>query len=142
MNPNFALGHAFLSTSLGMHGTPQEAVGSAEHALRLSPRDRLVGTYASLAMAGVHFVAGRYVECATWARNIIEKSTGYLPGHSYLTAALAMQGDLTAAAAARDTLLRLRPEYSLTWMTENQPLTGEMAERLGEGLRKAGVPEG
>ena len=51
-------------------------------------------------------------------------------------------GDLTAAAEARGTLLRLRPEFSLTWMTENLPATGEMAERLREGLRKAGVPEG
>jgi hypothetical protein len=58
-----------------------------------------------------------------------------------LIAALAMEGDLTAAAEARDILLRLRPEYSLTWMTENQPLTGEMAERVREALRKAGVPE-
>ena len=54
----------------------------------------------------------------------------------FLTAALTMDGDLTGAAAARDTLLRLRPEFSLTW-TENLPLTGELAE----GLRKAGVPE-
>jgi hypothetical protein len=62
-------------------------------------------------------------------------------GHSYLTAALAMEGDLAAAAEARDTLLQIRPEFSLTWSTENQPLTGELAERLREGLRKAGVPE-
>ena len=53
-----------------------------------------------------------------------------------------MQGDLTAAAEARDTLLRLRPEFSLTWMTENMPNTGELAERLCEALRRAGVPEG
>ena len=38
-------------------------------------------------------------------------------------------------------LLRLYPEYSLTWITENQPLTREIAEGLREVLRKAGVPE-
>ena len=52
-----------------------------------------------------------------------------------------MEGDLTAAEAARETLLRLRPEFSVAWMSENQPFTGEMAERIREGLRKAGVPE-
>ena len=36
---------------------------------------------------------------------------------------------------------QFRPEFSLAWMAENQPLTGELAERLREGLRKAGVPE-
>ena len=65
-----------------------------------------------------------------------------LLGHVFLTAALAMEGDLTAAAEARGTLLRLQPEFSLAWMTENVPQTGELAERLREGLRKAGVPEG
>ncbi len=141
MNPNFALAHALLGPALALQGAHQEAVDSAEHALRLSPRDRLVGTYASFAMAVVHFTAGRYPECVTWARNLIEKSPGHLAGHFFLTAALAMAGDLTAAAEARDTLLRLRPAFTLTLMTENFPLTGEMADRIREGLRKAGVPE-
>jgi adenylate cyclase len=60
LNPNFALAHALLAHVLSLQGAPQEAVDSAEHALRLSPRDRLVGTYASLAMANVHFAAGRH----------------------------------------------------------------------------------
>ena len=142
LNPNFALAHAFLGSSLNMQGAHQEAVDSAEHALRQSPRDRSVGTYASMTMANVHLKAGHYSECVTWARNIIEKSPEWVPGHSVLTAALAMEGDLTAAAEARETLLRLRPEFSLAWMNENQPFTGEIAERVREGLRKAGVPEG
>jgi adenylate cyclase len=141
LNPNFALAHALLGNSLSLQGAYQEAVASAEHALRLSPRDRLVGTYASLALVQVHFAAGRYSECVSWARNTIEKSPEWLGGHSFLTAALAIEGDLAAAAEARDELLRLRPEYSLTWMTENTLQTGELAERLCEGLRKAGVPE-
>jgi adenylate cyclase len=143
LNPNFALAQALLARTLADQGAHQEAVESAEHALRLSPRDRAVGLYASMAMAYVHFAAGRYSECAIWARNLTEKSPGYLGGHSFLAMALAMQGDLTAAAEARDALLRLRPEYSLAWMTENLPLpvTGELADQLREGLRKAGVPE-
>jgi len=142
LNPNFALAHALLAGSLAFQGAHEEAVDSAEHALRLSPRDRLAGTYVSMARANVHFAARSYSECATWARNLIEKSPGDIAGHFFLTAALAMEGDLTGAAAARDRLLRLRPEFSLNWMTENMPPTGEMAERLREGLRKAGVPEG
>ena len=141
LNPNFALAHAFLGSSLAMQGAHQEAVVSAEHALKQSPRDRSVGTYASMTLANVHFTAGRYPECATWARNAIEKSPEWIPGHTCLIAALAMEEDLTAAAAARETLLRLRPEFSVAWMNENQPFAGEMVERIREGLRKAGVPE-
>ena len=143
LNPNFALAHAFLASALGRQGAYQKAVNCAEHALRLSPHDRPVGVYASMAMANVHFAAGRYSECVTWARNLIGKSPGYLAGHIFLTAALALEGDVTAAAEARDTLVRVRPEFSLAWMTENLPvpITGEMAERQREGLRRAGVPE-
>jgi tetratricopeptide (TPR) repeat protein len=143
LNPNFALAHAFLAATLSNEGAHQEAVDSAERALRLSPRDRPVGVYASMAMANVHFAAGRYSECVSWARNMIEKSPGLLAGHIFLTAALALEGHLTAAAEARDTLVRVRPEFSLAWMTENLPvpIAGEMAERQREGLRRAGVPE-
>jgi len=59
----------------------------------------------------------------------------------FLTAALATQGELARAAEARDTLLRLWPQFSLAWMAENMPPTGEIAERLRDGLHKAGVPE-
>ena len=83
LNPNFAPAHALLGQPLALQGAHQEAVDSAEHALRLSPRDRHVGTYASLAMATVHFTAGRYPECVTWARNMIEKSPEIVPGHSF-----------------------------------------------------------
>jgi adenylate cyclase len=79
LNPNFAIAHAFLGQPLVNQGANQEAVDSAEHALRLSPRDRSVGTFASIAMAMVHFSAGRYPECITWARNAIERSPGGSP---------------------------------------------------------------
>jgi tetratricopeptide (TPR) repeat protein len=141
LNPNFALAHALLGNSLSLQGAYQEAVDSAEHALRLSPRDRVVATYASLALVQVHFAAGRYSECITWARNIIEKSPENARGNVFLTAALAMAGDVAAAAEARGTLLRLQPEFSVAWLTENGPQAGELAERLFDGLRKAGVPE-
>ena len=77
LNPNFALAHALLADALALQGVHQEAVDSAEHALRLSPRDRLVGTSASLAMAQVNFGGGRYPECVTWARSMIERSPGH-----------------------------------------------------------------
>jgi tetratricopeptide (TPR) repeat protein len=141
LNPNFALAHAFLGVSLAHQGARQQAVESAQQALRLSPRDRHVGTYASITMANVNFMSGDYSECIAWACNTIENSPEWLIGHVFLTAGLAMQGDLIAAAAARDALFRLRPQFSLRWMSENQPPTGELAERLREGLSKAGVPE-
>jgi len=141
LNPNFALAHALLGASLAVRGSHQEAIDSAQHALRLSPSDRSVSMFASMALMAVYVGAGRYAECITWARIMTQTHPEHLAGHIYSAAALAMQGELTAATQARDTLLRLRPEFSLTWMMENLPPTGELAERLCQGLRLAGVPE-
>src|SRR5208283_3459852 len=127
LNANFALGHGALGLPLALHGAQEEAIRSAEYALRLSPNDRLVGTYAARAMAFAHFTAGRYAECAACARHAIEKSPEDLPRNWMLTAALGMLGEMDAAAEARATLLRLQPEFSLAWMTENVPFAGEAA---------------
>jgi tetratricopeptide (TPR) repeat protein len=141
LNPNFALAHALLGASLAPRGAHQEAIDSAQHALRLSPNDRSVAMFASIALMGAHFGTRRQAECVTWARLMIETNPEHLAGHIYLTAALAMDGDLTAATAARHDLFCLRPDFSVTWMKKNLPPTGELAERLCEGLRRAGVPE-
>jgi len=75
------------------------------------------------------------------ARETIERYPKYLPGHSLLVAAATTAGDTEAAAEALGALLRLRPNYSLSWARENVPLVGETLERSLEGLRKAGLPE-
>ena len=48
---------------------------------------------------------------------------------------------MAAAATAWTDLRRLQPHLSLSWVRENSAFTGEVAERLLEGLRKAGIPE-
>src|SRR5262249_24097041 len=49
LNPNSAMAHADLAISLAYQAHP-DATDSAEHALRLSPRDRHVASHASLAL--------------------------------------------------------------------------------------------
>jgi adenylate cyclase len=141
LNPNFALAHAFLGQPLIQQGYHEEAIRSAEQALRLSPQDRLVGSYAARTTALAHLAARRYPECIAWARTNIEKAPEELPGYLFLTAALAMQGDMAAAAEARDTVLRLWPKFSLGWSRENTPIAGEIAERVYKALSKAGLPD-
>jgi tetratricopeptide (TPR) repeat protein len=140
-NPNFALAHALLSEPLAAQGANNEAVACAEHAVRLSPSDRLLGGTASFAMAGAHFAAGRYADAVTWARNSIERYPEYQGYHTLLITAAAMQGDMQAAAEALSVRLGLRPDFSLTSVRENLPFTGEIRDRFLEGLVKAGVPQ-
>src|SRR4029077_13049611 len=55
LNPNFALAHAFLAVPLAFQEIHQEAMDSAEWALRLSPNDRTVGLYAWFGSANTQF---------------------------------------------------------------------------------------
>src|SRR6516164_2882960 len=142
LNANFALAHALLGTSLAARGSHQAGIDSAEHALRLSPHDRSVSMFASMALMAAHVGAGSYAECVSWARLMTETHPEHLAGHIYLTAALAMLGEMTEATDALAPLLRLRPELSLAWMRQNLPPTGKLAERIDEALRRVGVPEG
>jgi tetratricopeptide (TPR) repeat protein len=142
LNPNFALAHALLGASLAARGSHQAGIDSARHASRLSPNDRSVSMFASMALMAAHVGAGSYAECVSWARLMTETHPEHLAGHIYLTAALAMQGEMTEATDALAPLLRLRPELSLAWMRQNLPPTGKLAERIYEALRRVGVPEG
>jgi adenylate cyclase len=141
LNPNFALAHAVLGLPLAYRGAHEEALRSAEHAVALSPRDPLIDRQASHTMAFTHFAAAGYADCVTWARRTIERYPGHLPPYQALIAAAALLGDTVAASEAVTALLQLRPDFSLTWASENMPVSGDVLDRLLEGLRKAGVPE-
>jgi len=142
LNPNFALAHAFIGTPLNLQGAHDDAMRGAQHALRLSPNDRLVAAYAGRVMTNAHFRTQNYTECIVWARKIIERAPEDIWGRTWLTASLALLGDTVAAAEEHIVLRRLQPKYSLAWLDQLSPTPGEARERLRDGLRRAGVPEG
>jgi tetratricopeptide (TPR) repeat protein len=141
LNPNFALAHAFYGGALNGLGRYQETIASAERALRLSPNDPAVGNFAYLMTIGACFGAGRYDDCVARARSIVEQFPQDMRGLFFLAAGLEMRGDHMAAQQTAAAVLRLRPEFSLAWITQNLPLVGNLSERLHEALRKAGIPE-
>ena len=83
---------------------------------------------------------GRYADCVASVRRMIERSPEAIAARYFLIAAAAMHGDTVAAAEAVASLLRLRPEFSLKWLSKNMAWAEEVGERLLAGLRKAGLP--
>jgi adenylate cyclase len=141
LNPSFALAHATLGWLLAVRGANEEAVKSAERALRLSPSDPRVGATASHVITFARFSAQQYSDCVASARELIERYPQYHPARYVLISAAAMNGDIDMASEALADLLRLQPDFSLAWLAEVMPWTGEIGDRLLEGWRKAGVPE-
>jgi len=92
-------------------------------------------------MVFAHFGAERYADGVVWARRLIEKQPENLMANYLLVAASAMQKDSTTAAEALARSLRLQQDFSLAWVSSTTPLIGEVADRVLEGLRKAGLPE-
>jgi len=141
LNPNFALAHAYLGQTLADLGAFDEAVSYAGHALRLSPKDRLVELRVSIATAHAHFAARHYDDAMLWVRRVTERFPKHPWGHIMLAATAALRGDIEIAAGALTTARQIRPDFSLVWMSENMAFEGDVRDRVSEGLRQAGLPE-
>jgi adenylate cyclase len=147
LNPSFlpvniALGAANLSA-----GRAAKTVDYAETALRLSPGDPLL--YAFLRMKGLGlFALSRYGEAAESYRRSIAVFPDSANAYAMLTASLAMAGQ---DADARDMLQRYlslpgRVAKSIaefkTREPDDNPFLRELYDRVDQGLRKAGMPDG
>lgn len=145
LNRNLAHAHAWMGLAKTYIGRAGEAETHVHEALRLSPRDP--DSYRWLVMAGgakLHLDAGR--EAVVWLRRSIETNRNNPLAQFWLADALARLGALDEAKAAARAALALDPSFTIRRLRANVPsdnptfLAGR--ERICEGLRLAGVPEG
>ena len=126
-------------------GRGGETEAHVEQALRLSPRDTLV--YIWTMMVGLaKFWHGADAEAIVWLRRSLEANRNYPFAHFYLAAALAHVGELDEARATAQAGLALNPSFTIrryrTNSPSNHPVYLAGRERVIEGMRLAGVPEG
>ena len=141
LNPNFALGQ-ILFASCHLHaGNPAEALPAAELAARLSPRDPF-RWFMELCQAFALSQLGRDQEAIEHARaSIANRREDFYP-HLVLAVVCAQAGDLEPAKTATAELLRLRPEFRLSYLDEAfSTAATSYREFLKGALRKSGLPE-
>src|SRR5439155_2278979 len=137
----YALAHAHRALVLNWLNRPDEAIAAAERAIGLSPNDPfIVIAYNGLCVA--HLAAGRYEEALSWA----DRGLGSNIGVSALRLKLSLLGHLGRREEANECLQRLRetyPEPTVAAVMRDMPkgMSPELAARIAEGLRKAGLPE-
>jgi hypothetical protein len=89
---------------------------------------------------------GAYAEAAHWLRRSVEANRNFPIAHFHLAGALALSGSLDPAHTAVQTGLALHPGFSLrrfrAYKSSDNPSYIAGFERLCEGMRMAGVPEG
>jgi tetratricopeptide (TPR) repeat protein len=145
LDRNLARAHANIGSAKLFLGREGETEAHVEQALRLSPRDTYVYIW-TLFAGQAKFWQGADAEALVWLRRSLEASRNHPGAHFYLAAALAHVGELDEAGATAQAGLALNPSFTIrrfrTNTPSNHPVYLAGRERLIEGLRLAGVPEG
>jgi tetratricopeptide (TPR) repeat protein len=145
LDRNFARAHALIGFAKTALGRAAETEAHIQEAFRLSPRDSRAHAWAHIA-AGAKLQLEKDEEAVAWERRSIEFNRNHSMAHLYLAAALAQLGKLDEARAAAMTGLALDTTFTIgrfranNWSDNPVYLAGR--ERMYEGMRKAGVPEG
>jgi TolB-like protein/Flp pilus assembly protein TadD len=142
---NLAVAHAYsgvMKFYLGRFAETEPHVGEAQ---RLSPRDPLLFHWRYF-VGSADLCLGRTVRAISALRHSVELNSQWALSHFVLASALGQAGLLTEATEAADAGLRLAPRFTIARLSAQvvgaNPVYLAQRERLYEGLRAAGVPEG
>jgi TolB-like protein/class 3 adenylate cyclase/Flp pilus assembly protein TadD len=145
LDQNFALAHGLIGFAKYVTGRGDETEAHVREALRLSPRDPYVYFWLQIAGYG-KLQLGADEEAVVWLRRSIETNRNYPPTHFVLAAALAQLGRLDDARAAAQAGLALDPKFTIRryrlGVSSDNPIYLAQRERIYDGMRRAGVPEG
>ena len=146
LDRNLADAHTAIGIGKIYIGHAEETETHINEALRLSPRDTL--GYRWMTNAGIaknHL--GGYEQAIAWCRRAIEANRSFPYPNFFLAAALVQLGRLDEARSAVKAGLALNLDFTISracalWTAmSDDPTYRAGAERILEGLRKAGVPE-
>jgi tetratricopeptide (TPR) repeat protein len=138
LDPNEAANYAYLADMLSRTGKSEDALRTAEKALRLQfsgPLDQHL-----IFIGSAYFLAGRPEEAIAPLRRYLTHYPNILGVHLTLAAVYSELGKETEAKAEAAEVLRINPKFSLEVHKERTPIKDPaMLERHIEALRKAGL---
>ena len=145
LDPNFAHAHAMIGLGKIVIGRFEETETHVQEAIRLSPRGNYL--FAWLVIAGVaKLYFGSDDEAVTYFRRSAEINRNHHTAQYYLAGALAFLGRLEEARCAVRAAMALHPDFTISRFragaANDNPRYLAARERLCDGMRKAGVPEG
>jgi tetratricopeptide (TPR) repeat protein len=146
LDRNLANAHAYIGLAKYFLGRGAETEAHVQEALRLSPRDTDAFIWMMFAGFG-KLQLGADEEAVARFRRSVEINRNHLRSHFYLAAALAHLGRLDEAQSAVEAGLALDRTFTISrfrraYVPSDNPTFLAGRERLYEGMRLAGVPEG
>lgn len=141
LNPNAALCLAQSGYVRVWLGEPDLAILHLQRAMRNSPVDTLTFSMQN-GVAFAHYLAGRDDEALAWAEKALQRNPIVIPAIRIAAASAAMLGRSLDATKYLSLLRQLDPGLRVSNLADRVPLRrSQDLERLGEGLRRAGLPE-
>jgi adenylate cyclase len=145
LNPSLAPAYGALGAAKIRVGHSAEAFAPLQMAIKLSPRDPLLNIwYFYIGHAYTHL--GQFDPAIEWCRQSIAVKPFWI-AYADLAASYAWTGRQSEAQAAVAELRRMRPDYTVSrWLEDGNGWSDNTVfltefQRIGEGLRKAGLPE-
>jgi len=137
LDPNSAFGYAALARIMDFSGKSAEAIGLAEKAMRLDPRNRDFYLF----FEGFAFSQmGRYEEAIPIFKRHLAPYPNNWAAHAILVVDYTELGREDEARGETAEVLRISPEFSLdTWMQISPQKDQAWRKRLIADMRKAGV---
>jgi tetratricopeptide (TPR) repeat protein len=145
LDRNLGYAHAGIGRAKLFMGRAAEIEAHMNEAFRLSPRDAFAYTWMmSIGFAKLQLEAD--IEAVGWFRRCIEANRNHPSAHFGLAAALGLLGSLDHARAAAKAGLAINPTFTIRRFRDSahgdNPTYLAKRERIFEGLRIAGLPEG
>jgi TolB-like protein/class 3 adenylate cyclase len=145
LDRNLAPAHGAIGLGKYSLGLGEETECHIQEALRLSPCD--ANAYRWMMYAGfAKLLLGADQEAVARLRSSVEMNRNFPLTHFYLAAALAHLGRLDEARSAVQAGLALDPTFTISRFraraSSDNPTYLTQRERIRDGMRKAGLPEG
>ena len=145
LDRNLAAARAFIGVTKLRLGRVEETEADVQVALSISPRDKDAFAWITY-LAAAKLYLGQYEEAVAQYRRSQEYNRNHPLVFFYLGAALALAGRIDEAQAEVHEGLHRRPDFTITnfragTLSDNSTYLSQR-ERLYDGMRKAGVPEG
>jgi tetratricopeptide (TPR) repeat protein len=146
LNRNLAGAHSTIGLAKFFMGRAAETEGHILEAFRLSPRDIFAHRWMQVVgVAKLHL--GADAEAVGWLRRSIEANRNLPVAHFQLAGALALLGSLDEARTAAQAGLALVPGFTIRRFrvavkSSDNPTYLAGLERVCQGMRLAGIPEG
>ncbi len=140
LNPSLAFAHYVVGTINTNLGHYDRAIEHIQQAIRLSPRDYLLGPWL-MHLGRAHFGLHQY---ATAVQDELRSlDTGYHTFQPYLAlaAAYAANGEDDKAKKAISDALKANTNVSVVWLQSHLPALIDAPPGLREAAQKAGLPE-